>query len=64
MNSFKMKVALYLRVSTEDQTTSNQEIELMKYCDRESYEIYNIYKDKGVSGAKTSRPSLDLCLEI
>ena len=58
-----MKVALYLRVSTDDQTTENQEIELKKYCDREDYEIYQVYKDEGISGAKTSRPSLDLMLQ-
>ena len=58
-----MKVAIYLRVSTLDQTTLNQELELKEYCDRNSYEIYKIYKDEGVSGAKTSRPQLDLMLQ-
>lgn len=58
-----MKVAIYLRVSTADQTTLNQELELKEYCDRNSYEIYKIYKDEGVSGAKTSRPQLDLMLQ-
>jgi len=58
-----MKVALYLRVSTLDQTTLNQEIELRKYCDLNGYEIYDIYKDEGVSGAKTSRPELDRMLQ-
>lgn len=57
-----MKVAIYLRVSTADQTTLNQEIELREYCERNNYEIYKIYKDEGVSGAKTSRPQLDLML--
>jgi len=58
-----MKVAIYLRVSTADQTTLNQELELKEYCDRNNYEIYKIYKDEGVSGAKTSRPQLDLMLQ-
>lgn len=57
-----MKVAIYLRVSTIEQTTLNQEIELKSYCERNNYEIYKIYKDEGVSGAKTSRPQLDLML--
>ena len=57
-----MKAALYLRVSTADQTTMNQELELKKYCERESLEIYNIYKDEGVSGSKTTRPELDKML--
>lgn len=58
-----MKVAIYLRVSTTDQTTLNQEIELKKYCEREGFEIYDIYKDEGISGAKTSRPDLDRMLK-
>ena len=57
------KVALYLRVSTIDQTTLNQELELKDYCERNKFEIYKIYKDEGVSGVKTSRPQLDLMLQ-
>lgn len=57
-----MKAALYIRVSTLDQTTLNQELELKKYCEREGLEIYSIYKDEGVSGSKTSRPELDRML--
>ena len=30
-----MKVAIYLRVSTIEQTTLNQELELKSYCHRE-----------------------------
>ena len=58
-----MKAGLYLRVSTADQTTLNQEIELKEYCRRNDIEIFKIYKDEGVSGAKTSRPQLDLMLQ-
>lgn len=54
-----MKAAIYVRVSTADQTTLNQEIELKRYCEREGFEIYKLYKDEGVSGAKTSRPALN-----
>lgn len=57
------KAALYLRVSTADQTTLNQELELNNYCKREGIEIFKIYKDEGVSGAKTSRPELDRMLQ-
>lgn len=57
------KVAIYLRVSTNEQTTLNQEIELTEYCKRNNLEIYKIYKDEGVSGSKTSRPQLDLMLK-
>ena len=58
-----MKAGLYLRVSTAEQTTLNQELELKKYCEREGIEIFKIYKDEGISGAKTSRPQLDLMLQ-
>jgi len=58
-----MKAGLYLRVSTTDQTTLNQEIELKRYCELNDIEIYKIYKDEGISGAKTSRPQLDLMLQ-
>jgi len=57
-----MKAGLYLRVSTTDQTTLNQELELKQYCQREGIEIYSIYKDEGISGSKTSRPELDRLL--
>lgn len=58
-----MKAGLYLRVSTSEQTTLNQELELQEYCKRNNYEIYKIYKDEGVSGSKTSREGLDLMLQ-
>ncbi len=58
-----MKVCIYVRVSTKDQTTLNQELELKKYCERNDYEVYKIYKDEGVSGSKTSREGLDLMLQ-
>ena len=58
-----MRAALYVRVSTADQTTLNQELELKEYCERNNIEIFQVYKDEGVSGAKTSRPALDNLLK-
>ena len=58
-----MKVAIYVRVSTFDQTTLNQEIELNEYCKRQGYDIFKVYKERGISGAKTSRPQLDKMLQ-
>jgi len=58
-----MRAALYIRVSTLDQTTLNQELELVEYCKRNNIEIFKIYKEEGVSGSKTSRPQLDLMLQ-
>lgn len=57
-----MKAGLYLRVSTTDQTTLNQELELKRYCEINNIDIHAVYKDEGVSGSKTSRPELDKLL--
>jgi DNA invertase Pin-like site-specific DNA recombinase len=56
-----MKAALYLRVSTTDQTTDNQERELRAAAARLGHEIMEIYKDFGISGAKgrDKRPAFD-----
>ncbi|MBX9773669.1 MAG: recombinase family protein [Xanthobacteraceae bacterium] len=58
------RVALYTRVSTDNQTTANQERELRAVADRMGYEIVKVYRDQGISGAKgrDMRPSFDaLC---
>ncbi len=58
------KAALYLRVSTIDQTTANQERELRDVAARMGCEIVKVYKDHGISGAKgrDKRPAFDsLC---
>jgi len=58
------RAVLYLRVSTLDQTTANQERELRAVAGRMGCEIVQIYKDHGISGAKgrDKRPAFDrLC---
>jgi Resolvase, N terminal domain len=58
------RVAIYLRVSTLDQTTANQERELREVASRMGCEIVKVYRDHGVSGAKgrDERPQFDrLC---
>jgi DNA invertase Pin-like site-specific DNA recombinase len=47
-----MKVAIYVRVSTNEQTTENQVRELEAWADRAGHQIVAIYDDNGVSGAK------------
>ena len=54
-----IKCAIYLRVSTKSQDTDNQLQPLKDYAHRCGYEVVGIYEDKGVSGVKSSRPSLD-----
>lgn len=50
-----LKVAVYCRVSTDDQagskTIENQVDFARRYCDLNGLEIYDIYSDDGVSGA-------------
>jgi DNA invertase Pin-like site-specific DNA recombinase len=58
------RAALYLRVSTNEQTTENQELELRNIAARMNWEITEVYCDHGVSGAKgrDKRPQFDaLC---
>jgi DNA invertase Pin-like site-specific DNA recombinase len=58
------RAVMYLRVSTIDQTTANQERELRDIASRMGCEIVKAYKDHGVSGAKgrDKRPGFDaLC---
>jgi DNA invertase Pin-like site-specific DNA recombinase len=46
------RAVLYLRVSTQDQTTASQERELRQVADRAGWAIVHVYKDHGISGAK------------
>jgi DNA invertase Pin-like site-specific DNA recombinase len=58
------RAVFYLRVSTQDQTTANQERELRTVADRMGCEVVEVYKDHGISGAKgrDKRPAFDaLC---
>jgi DNA invertase Pin-like site-specific DNA recombinase len=58
------RAVLYLRVSTVDQTTANQERELREIAGRSGLEVVKVYKDHGISGAKgrDKRPAFDaLC---
>ena len=53
-----MKVAIYCRVSTDEQDINKQEVELQEYAKNHNHEIYKIYKDV-ISGSKDSRPDLN-----
>ena len=56
----KQKVAaIYVRCSTSEQDTQVQETELKEFAEKRRWVINNVYKDKGVSGAKENRPALD-----
>ena len=53
-----MHIALYLRVSTDRQTTESQAVELRDYCARRGWKEVVEYSDK-TSGAKFTRSGLD-----
>jgi len=58
-----MKVAIYIRVSTEDQAKEGYSFEVQReylesFAQRESYGIFNFYCDDGISAYSTRRPAL------
>jgi DNA invertase Pin-like site-specific DNA recombinase len=59
------RVAIYLRVSTSKQDTENQKRELVAVAERSGWEIWKVYEDAGISGAKgrDKRPGLDAMLK-
>ncbi len=54
-----MRVAIYCRVSTDDQTVAPQLDALRDYSRARGLEIVEEYIDHGVSGSKDRRPALD-----
>ncbi len=53
------KVAIYVRVSTKDQSVEMQLNDLDSYSKERSLNVYKVYKDNGVSGTKETRPALN-----
>lgn len=61
------RVALYLRVSTDDQSLENQRVELHAVARRNGWEVVASYEDNGVSGStgRDKRPGYDaLCRAV
>jgi DNA invertase Pin-like site-specific DNA recombinase len=59
------RVALYLRVSTTGQTTTNQRRDLETAAARHGWNVVAVYQDAGISGAngREKRPGLDRLLK-
>ena len=58
-----MRIAIYIRVSTEDQAKEGYSLEVQReylesFAKREGLEIFKIYQDDGISGYSTERPAL------
>jgi DNA invertase Pin-like site-specific DNA recombinase len=60
-----VRVALYLRVSTAEQTTENQRLELERVAAARAWTVVKVYRDEGISGAKgrDGRPGFDGALK-
>jgi DNA invertase Pin-like site-specific DNA recombinase len=59
------RVALYVRVSTAEQTTENQRRELVAVARHRGWDVVAVYEDQGISGAKgrDRRPQFDRMLK-
>ncbi len=60
MNS---RVAIYARVSTTDQSTDSQLLDLRRYVSERGWHLYREYTDNGISGTKDNRPALNQLMD-
>jgi len=58
----RVRVALYARVSTNDQTAENQLRALREHAERAGWTIVAAFTDHAVSGTREKRPGLDALL--
>jgi DNA invertase Pin-like site-specific DNA recombinase len=52
------RAAVYVRVSTDAQTVENQMHELRQVAERRGWEVVELYRDAGMSGARRATSSL------
>lgn len=57
------RVAIYARVSTTDQSTEAQLLDLRRYISDRSWLVFEEYCDNGISGTKDSRPALNQLMD-
>ncbi len=57
-----MKTAIYCRVSTQEQTTDNQALELHEVADKQGWTVIETFTDT-ISGARANRPGLDALMK-
>lgn len=57
-----MKVAVYLRVSTSDQSTDIQRKDILAFVQARGWSVHEIYEDHGKTGTNTKRPALQKML--
>jgi DNA invertase Pin-like site-specific DNA recombinase len=54
-----MRIGIYARVSTKDQSCEMQLRDLRSYCAARGFDLVREYIDVGQCGAKDSRPQLN-----
>jgi len=59
----RLRIAIYIRVSTEDQAKEGYSLEVQReylesFAKREGLEVFKVYQDDGISGYSTERPAL------
>ena len=63
-----MRCAIYVRVSTDEQRDNGYSIDsqlrmIKEYCEKNSYDIVDIYNDAGHSGKDLMRPEMQRLLK-
>src|SRR5260370_535025 len=58
-----MRIAIYARVSTKDESCELQVRDLRGYCAARGFDLVREYVDVGQSGAKDSRPELNKLMD-
>src|SRR5262249_31522104 len=64
-STMKRRVGIYVRVSTDGQTTENHRRELEAVAARSGWEVVDFYEDAGITGSngREKRPGLDRLLK-
>src|ERR1700682_936242 len=58
-----MRIGIYARVSTKDQSCELQVRDFRPYCAARGFDLVREYVDVGQSGAKDSRPELNILMD-
>lgn len=59
-----LRVVLYARVSTHDQSADMQVVELRRFAEARGWKVAGEFTDKGISGSRTSRPEFDKVMKL
>ncbi len=57
------RVAIYVRVSTKDQSVDMQLNDLQRYTKQREFNVFKVYKDNGISGTKDKRAGLNQLMD-